>query len=267
MGLFDLFRKNTSASSSGFKGSDLLQFSRKFIWNSVEETSIAENFSIPSFSKTEALQHSFDTANTSNTLKYRSYEIPTMETVNPESIFDIRYADSPNFWNHHGNTKEDYMELASYLPEIQERLKNGESLDSIRMDDNLANTVNAYYNEDKMIQVVKYEDGYQFQDDGRHRLLAAQESGYDVPVKVIGEYEEEGEEEVVEEAEVKEVDTEEVEVKVEEKIEEKIEVEEINEETEIEETEIKEIEVEHIQDNTTNTIEGPETEEDNGMEL
>jgi hypothetical protein len=38
-----------------------------------------------------------------------------------------------------------------------------------------------------MVKVSKYKDGYQSRGDGRHRVMAAEELGYDMPVKVIEE--------------------------------------------------------------------------------
>ena len=189
--------------------SDLVRYVREHI-------GISGPQSMPSFAaeaqawsegmtKVQTLEEGFRQMDSKGLLNYRPYDSPRIETASPDSVFDIFNVDSDNFWNHHGNTKEDYMELASHLPEIQERMANGESLDSIRSNPHLSNTVDAYYADDKMMKVVKYEDGYQFQDDGRHRMMAAKELGYDVPVKVVGEYTEEETEE--EETEVTEDNT------------------------------------------------------------
>ena len=94
--------------------------------------------------------------------------------------------DSENFWNHHGNTKADYQELASHLPEVQKGLAEGRTLAEMRQDPNLQNTVAAYYDPAKMVKVEAREDGgYNFLDDGRHRVLAAQEQGCSIPVQVV----------------------------------------------------------------------------------
>ena len=45
--------------------------------------------------------------------------------------------------------------------------------------------VNAYYAPDKMIRAEEKDGKYEFVDDGRHRLAAAQELGYDVPVQNV----------------------------------------------------------------------------------
>ena len=102
--------------------------------------------------------------------------------IDPHEIQDIN-SSGDHFWEHHGNTKEDYMNLASKLPEVQKELESGKTLDEIKQNPDLHDTAAAYYNPDKMIHVYKDEDGYHFEDDGRHRLEAAKEVGCDVPVK------------------------------------------------------------------------------------
>ena len=111
--------------------------------------------------------------------------IPRYQVVNADSIQNINHI-SDNFWNHHGNSKEDYMELASKLPEIQKEFAEGKTYSEILANPELHDTLVAYYSDDKMIQVVQDQNGsYQFQDDGRHRVMAAQELGYSIPVNVI----------------------------------------------------------------------------------
>ncbi len=94
--------------------------------------------------------------------------------------------ESENFWNHHGNTKEDYQKLASHLPEVQKGLAEGRTLEEMRNDPALRDTVIAYYDPDKMVKVeAKEGGGYNYIDDGRHRVLAAQEQGCSIPVQVV----------------------------------------------------------------------------------
>lgn len=134
-------------------------------------------------------------------------EIPDTATLSPESgkdisaselpdncvivnavDIDMTYAqgmDSDQFWNHHGNTKEDYMRVAEKIPDVQQALDSGKSLDEIKQDPELRDTVRAYYDPDNMIKVEQQPDGsYSSNDDGRHRIAAAQEYGYQIPVEV-----------------------------------------------------------------------------------
>ena len=107
--------------------------------------------------------------------------------VNASDI-DMTYAqgmDSDQFWNHHGNTKEDYMHVAEKIPDVQQALDSGKSLDEIKQDPELAGTARAYFDPENMIKVEQQSDGsYSFTDDGRHRIAAAQEYGYQIPVEV-----------------------------------------------------------------------------------
>ena len=55
-----------------------------------------------------------------------------------------------------------------------------------REDPKLSDTVTAYFDPKNMIKVEEQQDGsYAFQDDGRHRIAAAQELGYEIPVDVV----------------------------------------------------------------------------------
>lgn len=143
--------------------------------------------------------------------KHSMSELPeNAEIVDSSKIdmTDARGMDDEHFWEHHGNTKEDYMRIAEHIPDVQKELDSGKTLDEIRKDPELKDTVAAYYNADKMVKVEEKPDGsYEFQDDGRHRVAAAQELGYEIPVDVVnkGEFRKEGEDadgtEVVENAE------------------------------------------------------------------
>ena len=108
----------------------------------------------------------------------------TFTMIDPNEIKGID-SSSDRFWDHHGNTKEDYTNLASHLPEVQEQLNRGVKPEDIANDPSLRDTYNAYYNPDNMVKVEKRDGEYHFQDDGRHRVEAAKELGYDIPVEVI----------------------------------------------------------------------------------
>ena len=120
------------------------------------------------------------------------YELPeNAEMIRSSDDLDMSEAmglDDPNFWNHHGNTYEDYHELASHLPEVQQRLDAGESLDSLRRDPVVGATANQYYNQEHMIRLNRGETGgYRFIGDGRHRVLAARDQGLDFPAVIDDE--------------------------------------------------------------------------------
>ena len=113
---------------------------------------------------------------------------PVTRTISAQSI-DMSCAmgmDSPQFWNHHGNTKADYMALAEKLPAVQAGLAQGRTVDELKQDPELRDCVSAYYDPDNMVKVMQTPDGgYEFEDNGRHRIMAAREMGYDIPVQVV----------------------------------------------------------------------------------
>ena len=115
-------------------------------------------------------------------------ELPDNCVMVNASNIDMTYAqgmDSDQFWNHHGNTKEDYMRIAEGIPDVQQALDSGKSLDEIKQDPDLKDTAHAYFDPENMVKVEQQADGsYSFADDGRHRIAAAQEMGYEIPVEV-----------------------------------------------------------------------------------
>ena len=91
-----------------------------------------------------------------------SYE----ETVNPHDIIEDRdwNPDHPQFWTHHNNTKESYLN----------RVGSGQTDNS------------------PPIKVQKCGDKYVIEDDGNHRVAAAKELNRSIKVEVVGEYAESG---------------------------------------------------------------------------
>lgn len=104
------------------------------------------------------------------------------------SDIDLAYAqgmNSDHFWNHHGNTKATYMEIAERIPAVQKALDNGNTVAKLMQDPALKDTVKAYFFTPNMIQVKQCADGRVFYiDDGRHRIRAAAEFGFTIPVCV-----------------------------------------------------------------------------------
>jgi len=71
-------------------------------------------------------------------------------------------AENKDFWNHHGRSKEEYMDY----------VESGQADNS------------------EPIEVYKCDDKYVLVDDGNHRVAATQELDRPVKVKVTGEYKE-----------------------------------------------------------------------------
>ena len=124
---------------------------------------------------------------------YEAYDTPQVETISPAMIEGVnvggdRAMSNPDvFWGHKGNCRERYMEMASHIPEVRSRLEAGETLEQIHAggsESMKACTVH-YFGSD-MVQVKRADGYYSFNSDGRHRVLAARELGYEIPVRVTG---------------------------------------------------------------------------------
>lgn len=107
--------------------------------------------------------------------------------VNARDIAGAQYHEDlseDEFWSHHGNTKSDYAELASHIPDVKEQLDKGIPLEQIKQDPALSATASQYFDTRNAVKVYQYKDKYIFGSDGRHRVAIAQEYGYDIPVRV-----------------------------------------------------------------------------------
>ena len=117
----------------------------------------------------------------------KQYEMPeSSRMVDPDNIdmSDALGMDDPNFWNHHGRSKEDYMDLASKLPTVHDRLERGESLEDLLKDPDVGATANQYYNPEHMIKLAENAERMpEYTGDGRHRIAAAKELGYRFPAR------------------------------------------------------------------------------------
>lgn len=114
-------------------------------------------------------------------------------TISPGSIEGIHLgqteaADSSIFWRQHesGGTKASFVEIASHIPEVESLLKAGLSLEEIREKPLLERCVNIYFESSNIPRVIQSNGYYEFDSNGRHRILAAREAGYNIPVKIVG---------------------------------------------------------------------------------
>lgn len=90
------------------------------------------------------------------------------------------------FWSQHekGGTEESFKEIASRIPDVREQLASGKTMDELLADPELSECAGIYFaNKPKVIENDGY---YEFDSNGRHRILAARAAGYDIPVEVIG---------------------------------------------------------------------------------
>ena len=123
--------------------------------------------------------------------KYTAFDVPVEKEISPNLIEGIHLGKSevenPDFfWEQHekGGTAESFQEIASYIPEVKEKLAGGATLQELNEDSKLSSCANVYFiNKPKVIENNGY---YEFDSNGRHRILAARALGYDIPVEVVG---------------------------------------------------------------------------------
>jgi TolA-binding protein len=80
------------------------------------------------------------------------------------------------FWNHHGNTKEIYMELARAFGEAMRLAQAGHGLEDLRKDEYYRRAIDAFRSTSDPIRLKKFGDIYVV-EAGRHRVVALQECG------------------------------------------------------------------------------------------
>lgn len=91
--------------------------------------------------------------------------------------------DSPEFWNHHANTKETYDKFARQYPEIQKRLAEGKTIGEIGKDPELKGAAGFWYS--KQDVVANDYKSHLFVENGYHRAKLAKEHNLEgVPVSV-----------------------------------------------------------------------------------
>ena len=225
----------------------------------VEINEVLKNYDLSD--KREIMNISLDTDSVETASTNEEPILDRYQIIDAQEIKNINDS-GENFWNHHGNTKEDYMKLASKLPEIQKELDAGKTFDEIKENPDLHDALIAYYSDDKMIRVIQDKNGsYQFEEDGRHRVMAAQEFGYKIPVNVVNSQQPEvanyynvvRSQSVQEQADAKENRREKEKTEIEEdpeEAEEETEVEETSEEEVEEETEVEEVSEEEAEEET-----------------
>lgn len=128
-------------------------------------------------------------------LTYESAQGVVVECVSPSQIEGINLGpgevkNSNVFWGQHNssepNPKDFYIDLASKIPQVQTELDRGVPLDELIDDPKLGSCASLFFDPRKIPRVEKYDGYYIFESSGRHRILAARETGYSIPVRVVG---------------------------------------------------------------------------------
>ncbi len=114
-----------------------------------------------------------------------------VETISPSNIegihLDDRDINDPSvFWGMHNSSKDFFEETASHIPEVQSAINNGRTIDDLRNDPVLGTCTSIYFDPQKIPRVEKNDGYYTFDGDGRHRIIAAREYGYNIPVRIVG---------------------------------------------------------------------------------
>lgn len=117
------------------------------------------------------------------------YSEPKKVFIPAKQIIDILDSDKSYFWNHKGNTKEDYLQLAQKSKILYQKWCQGTPISELINEPDCKNIAQAYLDELQMVQVYKINDSeYKLVNDGRHRAAAAKELDIHILVKILGEY-------------------------------------------------------------------------------
>ena len=125
--------------------------------------------------------------NNSNRTDFRLEGQLPQEIIDSRQIFDILDADSGDFWTGKKTSQADYIELAKCIPTVLELQNSGFSLTEIKSKGGIIETCVTQYFENP-IHVMKYGNAFIFCNDGRHRIVAAQLAGVQMPVSIVQEY-------------------------------------------------------------------------------
>ena len=132
----------------------------------------------------------------SYTVDSSAYGDGIVETIDPNLIEGIslssREVNDPGlFWGQHKSdgTMDSFIEVASHIPEVKARLDSGVPLSELQSDPALGDCASIYFNPESATAptLVKGDGFYEFQSNGRHRIIAARILGHSFPVRVIGQ--------------------------------------------------------------------------------
>lgn len=122
---------------------------------------------------------------------YVALETPEEIDISPSLIEGIhigeREIEDPDiFWSQHekGGSLDSFKDTAAMIPTVREKLDSGTTMDELLEDSQLSECASLYF--ENKPEVVEGDGFFEFNSNGRHRILAAREVGCDIPVKVIG---------------------------------------------------------------------------------
>ena len=122
------------------------------------------------------------------------YDTSVIKTISPSLIEGIHLNenevnDHNIFWGRgdKNKTEKSFNLIAQKIPIVEKMLEAGIPLSEIIEDDIFGVTASIYFDPNNIPTVIKCGDFYEFVGNGRHRILAARNMGYNIKVKVIGE--------------------------------------------------------------------------------
>jgi len=111
-------------------------------------------------------------------------QVQTDELILSEASERDFNPDDDRFWDHHGNDRAFYTEMAQGYKEIEPLLEQGMTPEQVRSDPERAKLAQFWWNEGDPIRVVEHE-GHQHLESGFHRYFAAKEAGIEtIPVQM-----------------------------------------------------------------------------------
>lgn len=106
--------------------------------------------------------------------------------VRAKSISNIYDKDNPSFWYHHDYNHEDYLQLANQSRVLYEKWQKGVTIDELFKDERYRDMVYIFLVKPNVIKVTRGNNNtYELINDGRHRVMAAQELDIYVPVIIL----------------------------------------------------------------------------------
>ena len=133
-----------------------------------------------------------------NDYSFEKIDNPEMEFIDPKNIegvyLDVNDLDDGGnrFWSQHmsDGTRESFNEISSNLPDLMQQIDNGKTVEEIYEMDNLGDTARIFCTRPVEVYEINANGRkcYEFQTNGRHRILSARDVNSKMPVKVIGRY-------------------------------------------------------------------------------
>ena len=127
--------------------------------------------------------YTYETFNAIETISINAREIAGIDMISDREIENPQL-----FWGRSGGTYESFEAIAQLIPEVQERIDNGDDVSNLMLDNRLGACASLFFNTNSPDHPTVYVgDGfYELSGGGRHRVMLAQRLGFSIPVRVRG---------------------------------------------------------------------------------